>query len=173
MVEEADAATLIFSLRISMGLTQAQFADAVGVTQSRISRWESGEQAPPASALIRMAEMCPDARDKVPSRAEAPKSAAFLRLAGVEERKANLLARAITRIRDFIAEVNPTRAQVLDLEMRGRELEENIDRALQALEDVKPDVRMSSEIPGVTERDADFFKRLYGKVKPREGRKKE
>ncbi len=172
MTGESDAATLVLGLRIWMALTQDRFADCVGVTQSRVSRWESGKEIPPVRALIRMAELCPEAGRKIPSRAGGPRSEAFLRLAGVEERKANLLAEGIGRIREFVGRVNPDRAQTLDLELRGEGVEEQLEKVLQALDDVERDVRRSTEIPGVSEREADFLKDLYKRVKWGEGKKK-
>lgn len=53
------------SLRKSLGLKQPQFSKLVStqlfpVSQSLVSRWESGERIPPAPALSRMAKLAPD-----------------------------------------------------------------------------------------------------------------
>ncbi|MCH6553757.1 MAG: helix-turn-helix domain-containing protein, partial [Acidobacteria bacterium] len=54
--DEFDLAARIRALRDSLGLSQASFANRVGVDQSNVSRWERG--APPDDAhLVRLAEL--------------------------------------------------------------------------------------------------------------------
>ncbi len=54
--DEYDLAARIRALRDSLGLSQASFANRVGVDQSNVSRWERG--APPDDAhLVRLAEL--------------------------------------------------------------------------------------------------------------------
>ena len=51
-----DLAARIRALRVSLGLSQARFADRIGVDQSNVSRWENG--APPDDAhIVRLAEL--------------------------------------------------------------------------------------------------------------------
>lgn len=47
----------IKEFRIRAGLTQVRFADAMGVTQSTVSQWESGRVLPDTAKLPRMAEV--------------------------------------------------------------------------------------------------------------------
>ena len=54
IVELGDA---IRSLRRRAGLTQAQFADALGTTQSAVSRWERGHDEPRVSTLLAMLDV--------------------------------------------------------------------------------------------------------------------
>ena len=44
-------------LRAKAGLSQAEFAEAMQVQQSTISRWELGERFPPADALPAIAKV--------------------------------------------------------------------------------------------------------------------
>ena len=44
-------------LREAKGLTQAQLADAMGVDQAVISRWESGKVSPNAENLAKLKEL--------------------------------------------------------------------------------------------------------------------
>lgn len=44
------------SRRIALGLSQAELADKLGIVQSAISAWESGEKMPRASQLPALAE---------------------------------------------------------------------------------------------------------------------
>jgi DNA-binding transcriptional regulator YiaG len=41
----------ITALRVRLGQSQAGFAESIGRTQSTVSRWESGDQAPDLEAL--------------------------------------------------------------------------------------------------------------------------
>ena len=51
-----DLAARIRALRVSLGLSQASFADRIGVDQSNVSRWENG--APPDDAhIVRLADL--------------------------------------------------------------------------------------------------------------------
>lgn len=53
----ADPARLVKSLRVRMGLTQEQFAQAVGVTFSTVNQWENGHRRPQPFLLKRLLEM--------------------------------------------------------------------------------------------------------------------
>jgi transcriptional regulator with XRE-family HTH domain len=54
MDEKRDAGGQIRELRTSTGMTQEQFAEAVGVDQSQLSRWESGTANPSVEAWIKL-----------------------------------------------------------------------------------------------------------------------
>jgi transcriptional regulator with XRE-family HTH domain len=47
----------ITSLRAQLGMSQAEFAQRLGVSQTTVSRWESGRQLPEASVQIRLREL--------------------------------------------------------------------------------------------------------------------
>lgn len=47
----------IRQLREQAGLTQKQFAEAVGVDQSAVARWESGENNPTAERIMQIADV--------------------------------------------------------------------------------------------------------------------
>lgn len=42
--------------RIAKGWTQAQLADALGVIQQQVARWENGESEPRTKTLIRIGD---------------------------------------------------------------------------------------------------------------------
>ena len=50
-------APYIKSRRQSIGLTQKQLAELVGVTDVTISRWESGQREPVASDFVKLCEV--------------------------------------------------------------------------------------------------------------------
>jgi len=52
-----DIIKMIRELRISLGLTQEQFAAKVGVTYSTINRWENGKEKPSPLAMLRIEEL--------------------------------------------------------------------------------------------------------------------
>ena len=42
---------------LSIGLTQEQLGEQIGVTNKTVSRWETGVYMPPADALMKMSEL--------------------------------------------------------------------------------------------------------------------
>lgn len=172
MTVEQDPATLVLGLRIWIGITQEAFGRMLGVSRGRISQWETGADAPPTGMMIAMGNMCPDSKGQV-SRPDTPRAMDFFRLAGVYRAKSDLLDRAVRRIREFIRRVSPDKDQIVELQSHGRGVEEQLERALEMLEKLVPDIKQSSEIPGMTEGEAEFFKQLYDRSKmPGTGRKK-
>jgi len=53
-----DLGRLITDARRSAGLTQARLANAIGTSQSVISRWERGADAPRVDTLVRILQAC-------------------------------------------------------------------------------------------------------------------
>ena len=56
-MDEQDFSKLVRSLRERMGLTQEQFAQAVGVTYSTVNQWENGHRRPQPYLQKRLKEM--------------------------------------------------------------------------------------------------------------------
>jgi len=54
----------IKKLRAAMGLTQEQFAAAVGVTYATVNRWENGNANPQPLALRRIEELSKEHLEK-------------------------------------------------------------------------------------------------------------
>lgn len=50
-----DQPSPIRTARIAAGMTQQQLADALGVAQQSVTRWETGEREPRVSTLRRIA----------------------------------------------------------------------------------------------------------------------
>lgn len=50
-----DQPSPIRAARIAAGMTQQQLADALGVAQQSVTRWETGEREPRVSTLRRIA----------------------------------------------------------------------------------------------------------------------
>lgn len=50
-----DQPSPIRAARIAAGMTQQQLADALGVAQQSVTRWETGEREPRVSTLKRIA----------------------------------------------------------------------------------------------------------------------
>ena len=57
-----DIAALVSGLRRSLGLNQGEFAAALGISQSTLSKWETGARRPDAAAykLLRILRQKPD-----------------------------------------------------------------------------------------------------------------
>lgn len=53
-----DLADLMFETRAGAGMTQAQLATALGISQSAVAAWESGDQVPRVDELERLAQVC-------------------------------------------------------------------------------------------------------------------
>ena len=49
---------LVFETRAGADMSQAQLADALGISQSVVAAWESGEQVPNVAELERLAQVC-------------------------------------------------------------------------------------------------------------------
>jgi transcriptional regulator with XRE-family HTH domain len=47
----------VHDLRHKLQLNQTDFANKVGVTAMSVSRWESGQNPPPAECVVKMAKM--------------------------------------------------------------------------------------------------------------------
>jgi DNA-binding transcriptional regulator YiaG len=50
---------MIKKLRLSLGMTQEQFAVALGCTSSTVARWESGKSSPSPLAQQSMLKLAP------------------------------------------------------------------------------------------------------------------
>lgn len=50
--------TALRSFRVQRGLSQGRLAEALGVAQSQLGHYETGEQAPTVRVLKRMAQIC-------------------------------------------------------------------------------------------------------------------
>jgi len=59
-----DIVKKIKKLRAAMGLTQEQFAAAVGVTYATVNRWENGNANPQPLALRRIEELSKEHLEK-------------------------------------------------------------------------------------------------------------
>ncbi|MDY4592925.1 MAG: helix-turn-helix transcriptional regulator [Eubacteriales bacterium] len=53
----------IKELRVLKGLSQMQLANATGISQSAIAKWELGKTEPTASAIITLAEFFDESAD--------------------------------------------------------------------------------------------------------------
>ena len=54
---EISISRLITELRVSLSLTQEQFAARIGVTLSTVNRWENGKGKPSPLAKLRIEEL--------------------------------------------------------------------------------------------------------------------
>ena len=169
MTTEQNAATLVLALRKWIGATQKEFGVLLRVSRGRVSQWETKADDPPTGMLVAMSNMCPDAKGRA-APPGAPRAKDFLRLAGVYRARSDSLDMAIARITEFIRKVAPDKAEIVELQSRSRGADEQLERALEMLERLVPDVRESSEIPGMSETEAEWFKKLYAPGR-RTGRK--
>ena len=53
-----DLADLIFETRVGADMTQAQLATKLGISQSAVAAWESGDEVPRVDELERVAQVC-------------------------------------------------------------------------------------------------------------------
>ena len=59
-INQPEVGNLIRELRLSIGLTQEQFAAELGVTYSTVNRWENGHTKPLPMAMKQIEEMLHD-----------------------------------------------------------------------------------------------------------------
>ena len=55
MIDNRTVGKTIAALRQARGMTQQQLADALGIAQQSVARWETGEREPRVSTLRRIA----------------------------------------------------------------------------------------------------------------------
>lgn len=69
MAKELMSKDEIRKIRLALGMSQTEFADAVGVNQATVSLWESGLRSPSGSAtiLIRQIQASKKSRKKSPA----------------------------------------------------------------------------------------------------------
>ena len=65
---EISISRLITELRVSLGLTQEQFAARLGVTLSTVNRWENGKGKPSPLAMLRIKELQKNLKQNKPSK---------------------------------------------------------------------------------------------------------
>ncbi len=56
-MSEISISQMITELRVSLGLTQEQFAARIGVTLSTVNRWENSKGKPSPLAMLRIEEL--------------------------------------------------------------------------------------------------------------------
>ena len=65
------------SLRESIGLSQAKFADVIGSTQSSINRYENGQATPTVELLRKYADYFDVSRDYIFARCDEPQGKSY------------------------------------------------------------------------------------------------
>lgn len=60
------------SARTEAGLSQAQLAEAAGVTQAHVSQWESGRRTPHIDSLVKLADALDVSLDWLAGRTTTP-----------------------------------------------------------------------------------------------------
>ena len=127
-------ADLVATLRKRKGMTQAQFASLLGVTQSLISQWESGSANPSEDAWMRMATV-----------AEHPEADTYYAMAGIQGRNAILIQKSVLAILGLIKRFDSERGSALEGEIAGLNPDARFDRVIQAVTAlVPPDPRTAS-----------------------------
>lgn len=64
VINQPEVGKLIHELRLSIGLTQEQFAAELGVTYSTVNRWEGGRSKPSPMAMWRIQKILHDLGDQ-------------------------------------------------------------------------------------------------------------
>lgn len=59
MAQMSDLPKAIKILRVKQGMNQAEFGKYLGVVQTAVSKWETGENTPPGEALVKMGNLAP------------------------------------------------------------------------------------------------------------------
>lgn len=139
-------AFLVATLRKKKGMTQAQFAELIGVTQSQVSRWEAGSATPSVDDWLSMATVAPHEDAEV-----------YYMCASMEDSKVASIAKATKTIVDFIRRFDPSRAANLEREIVGIDIDEQLDRATQVLLEISPP---EPKAPPVVTLSPDDRKRL-------------
>jgi transcriptional regulator with XRE-family HTH domain len=108
-------------------MTQGQLAEALGKGQSQVSKWETGSAHPPAEAWMRMGNI-----------ADHEDAAAYYVCAGMEERRANTVSKAIRKILHLIGSEDSALSLRVERQIAGMELDDQLEHVLQAILNLPP-----------------------------------
>ena len=148
------AADLVADLRKQKGMTQAQFGNLVGVTQSLISQWESGSANPSEDAWMRMATYAP-----------YPQAKAYYAMAGAEGRRAIAIQKSVGTILEVINKFDSARGSALKGEITGLDPDAQLERVTQALVNIIPGEARTDWKSGLSPEDRSLVERFEAALK--------
>ena len=126
-LELHDPAWLVSGLRKKKRMSQTEFADLVGATQSQVSRWEAGSAKPSVDDWLRMATVAPH-----------EDAEAYYVCASMEDGRVALISRATKTIVDYVRRFDPSRGANLEREIVGMTIDDRLDRAIQVMLEISP-----------------------------------
>lgn len=127
MGPSADPAHLVLTLRSKKRMTHTRFGELLGVTQSQVSKWETGSAHPPAEAWMRMGNIA-DHKD----------AGAYYICAGMEEQRATTVSKALRNVLRLVSSEDSALGLRVQREISGMELDDQLKHAIQAVLDLPP-----------------------------------
>lgn len=131
---------LIVTLRNKKRMSQAQLGELLGVGQSQVSKWETGAAHPPAEAWLEMGNI-----------ADHEDAAAYYVCAGMEERRATTVSKAVRNVLRLISNADSAVGLRVEREISGMELDDQLDHVLQAVLHIPPPKSFFDELRTVTQ----------------------
>lgn len=110
-------------LRVKQDMTQADLAKHLGVGQTAVSAWETGDNTPPADALVKMGNIAP-----------YPDCLFFYEKAGMDLKRITAVGDTLKRCLDFVKQHTGTREfDQLQVRIAGMNQEDQLAHVLQSM----------------------------------------
>jgi transcriptional regulator with XRE-family HTH domain len=109
-------------LRVKQGMNQTELGNYLGVGQTAVSKWETGENPPPAEALVKMGNM-----------EDYPDCLFFYEKAGMDLRRVSQVGKALDVCLDFIKWVDSRTYDQLHGRILGMDREEQLSTVLESM----------------------------------------
>jgi transcriptional regulator with XRE-family HTH domain len=129
MKSDSEIGNLIKKLRNAKEMTQGEFAEVLGASQSQISEWELGRVTPSSEIQVRLGNLAP-----------YPDCLEFYSRAGVALGRIKGPGDAVDRMLEFMATVEPERARMVRQQIAGMNPDWQYDHVLRAFASAMGDI---------------------------------
>jgi len=123
MAKRSEFAEHIKILRVKQGMDQAELAKRLGMAQTAVSAWETGQNTPSAEALVKMGNL-----------ASYPDCLFFYEQAGMDLKRITAVGDTLKRCLDFVKQVKGSREyEQLQGRITGMNQEDQLNAVLESM----------------------------------------